>query len=139
MIVNFKGEYKFQESLLTLLYSSCVFFNEFIQHKEWTLSMDNVNGAHGFRGHRIVCLDIVQDINGQCPHFPLRESPWIKSRESMDILQGDGGPYPMSPWKLASLSGLPGLCLEYPWTLSRLSTKSMDIVQGDNGECLLSQ
>ena len=57
----------------------------------------------------------------------------------MDILQGDGGQYPMSPWKLASLSGLPGLCLEYPWTLSRLSTKSMDIVQGDNGECLLSQ
>ena len=101
--------------------------------------MDNVNGAHGFRGHRIVCLDIVQDINGKCPHFPLKESPWIKSRESMDILQGDGGQYPMSPWKLASLSGLPGLCLEYPWTLSRLSTKSMDIVQGDNGEFLLSQ
>ena len=91
--------------------------------------MDNVNGAHGFRGHRIVCLDIVQYINGQCPHFSLRESPWIKSRESMDILQGDGGQYPMSPCKLASLSGLPGLCLEYPWTLSRLCTKSMDIVR----------
>ena len=115
MIENFKGEYKFQESLLTLLqFKLCFFFNEFIQHKEWTLSMDNVNGAHGFRGHRIVCLDIVQDINGQCPHFPLRESPWIKSRESMDILPGDGGQCPMSPWKLAGLSGLPGLCLEYP-------------------------
>ena len=45
----------------------------------------------------------------------------------------------MSLWKLASLSGLPGLCVEYPWTLFRLSTKSMDIVQGDNGECPLSQ
>ena len=51
----------------------------------------------------------------------------------MDILQGDGGQYPMSPWKLASLSGLPGLYLEYPWTLSRLSN------QDDNEECLLSQ
>ena len=101
--------------------------------------MDNVNGAHGFSGHCIVCVDIVEGISGQYPHFPLRESLLIMSRESMDILQGDGGQYPMSPWKLASLSGLPGLCLEYPWTLSRLSTKSMDIVQGDNGECLLSQ
>ena len=33
----------------------------------------------------------------------------MMSRESMDILQGDGGQYQMSPWKLASLSGLPGL------------------------------
>ena len=69
--------------------------------------MDNVNGAHGFSGHCKVCLDIVLSISGQCPHFPLRESPWMMSRESMDILQGDGGQYPMSPWKLASLSGLP--------------------------------
>ena len=87
MIVNFKGEYKFQESLLTLFQFKLCFFNEFIQHKEWTLSMDNVNGAHGFRGHRIVCLDIVQDINGQCPHFPLRESPESPrtfSREMVD-------------------------------------------------------
>ena len=67
MIVNFKGDYIFQESLLQFKF----FFNEFIQHKEWTLSMDNVNGAHGFSGHRIVCLDIVQGISGQCPHFPM--------------------------------------------------------------------
>ena len=83
-----------------------VFLNKFIQHKEWTLSMDNVNGAHGFSGHCIVCLDIVEGNSGQCPHFPLRESLLIMSRESMDILQGDGGQYPMSPWKSASLSGL---------------------------------
>ena len=100
--------------------------------------MDNVKGAHGFSGHRIVSLDIVQGISGQCPHFPLRDS-MDNVQESMDILQGDGGQYPLSPWKLAILSGLPGLCLEYPWTLSRLSTKSMDIVQRDNGECLLNQ
>ena len=111
--------------------------------------MDNVKGAHGFSGHRPVCLDIVQGISGQCPYFPL--IPWIMSRESMVILQGDGtvdnvhwgimsSEYiPPSPSKLSSLSGLLGLCLEYPWILSSLSTKSMDIVQGDSGECLLSQ
>ena len=77
MIVNFKGEYKFQESLLQFKF----FFNELIQHKEWTLSMVNVNGAHGFSGHCIVCLDIVQGI------IPLRECPWIMSRESMDNTQ----------------------------------------------------
>ena len=102
MIANFKGEYKFQESLLTTPIQ-VVFFLRIHSAQR----VDFVNG--------IVCLDIVQDINGQCPHFPLRESPWIKSRESMDILQGDGGP--MSPWKLTSLSGLPGLCLEYSWTI----------------------
>ena len=85
MIINFKGEYKFQERLLQLKF----FFNQFSQEKEWTLSMDNVQGAHGFSGHCPVCLDIVQGISGQCPHFPL--SPWTLSRESMDILQGDSG------------------------------------------------
>ena len=83
--------------------------------------MDNVHGAHGFNGYRPVCLDIFQGVSGQCPHFPLRESPWIMSRGSMDILQGDGGQFslrgqrgqfslrgqcPLSPWKLSSLSGL---------------------------------
>ena len=46
------------------------------------------------------------------------------STESMEIVQ--------SEWAH-------GLCLEYPWALSRLSNKSMDIVPGDSGECLLSQ
>ena len=63
-------------------------------------------------------MDIVQEVHGY-------------------ILQRDGGQCPLSPWKLSSMSGLSGLCLKYPWTLSRLNTKSMDIVQADNGECLL--
>ena len=121
MIVNFKGEYKFQESTDSTPIQVVFFCNEFIQHKEWTLSMDNVNGAHGFRGHHIVCLDIVQDINGQCPHFPLRESPWIKSRESMDILQRDGGQYNVPNESMGI-----GKSEWAPWTLSRVS---MDIVQ----------
>ena len=105
---------KFQERLYISRESTPIqFFNEFIQHKKWPLSMDNVNGAHGFSGHCIVCLDIVQGISGQCPHFSLRES-MDNVGKSMNILQGDGGQYPMSPWKLASLSVLPGLCLEYP-------------------------
>ena len=93
--------------------------------------MDNVQGAHGFSGHCTVCLDIVQGISGQCPHFP--QSIWTLSRESMDNLQGDSGQCPLSPWTLSSLSGLPDLCPEYPWSLPRLSIKSMDIAQGVHG------
>ena len=98
----------------------------------WTISRE----PNGFSGHCPVRPDFVQDISGQCPHFPL--SPWILSRKSMDIVQGDSGQCPvcpLSPWTLSSLSGLPGLCPEYPWTLSRLSTDSMDNVQGVHGHC----
>ena len=74
---KFQERIKIQESLLQFKF---VFFSQLSQHKVWTLSMDSVKGAHGFSGHGIVCLDIVQGISGQCPHFPLRESPWIMSR-----------------------------------------------------------
>ena len=123
MIINFNGEYKLQDRLLQLKFS-----NQFSQDKECIVSMDNVQGAHGFSRHCPVCLDIVQVICGQCPHFP--GIPWTLSRESMDIVQGDSGQCPLDPSTLSSLIGLPGLCPEYPWTLSRLSTDSMDNVQG---------
>ena len=74
MIINFKGEYKFQETLLQLK-----FLTNLVRTK-WTL--DNVQEAHGFNGHCPVCLDIVQSISGQSPDFQL--SPWIMSIESMD-------------------------------------------------------
>ena len=112
-------------------YSNSSFLNQFSQDKEWTLSMDNVQGAHGFSGHCPVCLHIVQGISGQCQHLPL--SPWTLSSESIRIVQGDTEQCPLSPWTLSSLSGLLGLYPEYPWTLSRLSTDSMDIIQGAHG------
>ena len=113
MIVKFKRDYIFPESLLQFS-----FFNEFIQHKEWPLSMDNVNGAHGFSGHCIVCLDIVQGISGQCPHFPLRES--------MDNVQKVHGHSPGRWWTIPNESMEIGQSECAPWTLSRVS---MNIVQ----------
>ena len=78
--------------------------------------MDNVNGAHGFSGHCIVCLDIVQGISGQCPHFPLRESPWMMSRESMDDVQGVHGHSPGRWWTIPNESMEIGQSEWAPWT-----------------------
>ena len=82
--------------------------------------MDNVNGAHGFSGHHKVCLDIVQGISGQCPHFPLRE------RESMDNVQGVHGHSSGRWWTIPNEPMEIGQSEWAPWTLSRVS---MDIVQ----------
>ena len=110
---------KFQERLYISRESTPIqFFNEFIQHKEWPLSMDNANGAHGFSGHRIVCLDIVQGVSGQCPHFPLRES--------MDNVQKVHGHSPGRWWTIPNEFMEIGQSECAPWTLSRVS---MNIVQ----------
>ena len=69
--------------------------------------MDNGQGAQGISGHCPVRPDFVQGISGQ-------------STESMDIVQSE-----WAPWT----------CPEYPWTLSRLSTDSIDNVQGVHGHC----
>ena len=105
----------------------------------WTLSrlssdsMDIVHGAHGFSGHFTDGHSHFILLLSSCfkPYFP--QWSWIMSRESMDILQGDSGQCLLSPWTLFSLSGLPGFCPVYTWTLSRLSSDSMDNVHGAHG------
>ena len=100
--------------------------------------MDNVQSVHGLSGHcpwtlsslpgvSRVSMDNVQTVHwvyGQCPL-----SPWTMFIECMDIVQSG-----WSHWTL-SMDQFTGLCPEYPWTLSRLSTESMVNVHWVHGQC----
>ena len=91
MIIDFKGEYKFQERLLQLK-----FFNQFSQDKEWTLSMDIVQGNSGQCPLSPWTLRCLSGLPGLCPEYP-----WTLSRlstDSMDNVQGDHGHCPGKPW-----------------------------------------
>ena len=110
-----------------------------------TESMDNVQGVHGHSPGRqwTMCtesMDIVQS----------EWAPWVLSRVSMDIVQTFHlvhGHSPGIPWTLSretvdNVYWIHGYCPVLvssldcplnPWTLSRLSTDSMDNVQGVHG------
>ena len=69
-------------------------------------SMDNVHGGHG-----------------QCPLRPMDIVHWIHGHCLVWLVYLD------------FVHGLIGLCPEYPWTLSRLSTESMVNVHWVHGQC----
>ena len=74
----------------------------------------NINfkgGDFNFKFFNQIRLDFVQWVHGQWP-----DSPWTE-------------------WTLSSLPGLAGLCPGCPWTMSRLSTESMDNVHWIHEHC----
>ena len=85
-------------------------------------------------------MDSVDNFNGLSGHCPV--SFWafpvtLYIGQLMHIVKE----CPLSSWTLSGLSGLPGLCPGYPWTLSTdfpltpwtMSRESMYIVQGAHG------
>ena len=94
----------------------------------WTLSskfMDKVN-----------CLDCVHGLPGFCPW-----TPWSLSTDIVQSTEFTGhcpdcslSPWTslpgLCPWTMSSPPGFPGHFPEFPWTLSRLFTESLDSPSG---------
>ena len=78
-------------------------------------------------------MDLVDKVQVVQADWTMSTVPWTLSSETMDIVHctlnfvhGRSG---QSPWTFSSQPTLPGLCPLSPWTLSRLSTESIDNVQ----------
>ena len=115
----------------------------FFFKSELQQSLDFIHGLPG------LCSWTLSSQAGLPGHFP--EFPWTLSglsTESLDFVHGLPGhcPVPLDsldfvwsvhwvPWTLSSPHGLPGHFPEFPWTLSGLSTESLDSQDIVYGHC----
>ena len=134
MIINFKGDYKFQEKLPQLKFFLTNLFKTKSGLCPWTMSrepMDSADIVQSAWTLSRVSVDNVHTfhwVHGQCPG-----SPWTLSRETVENVHWVHGHCPVWVGSLDFVQSIHGHCPDFPLIPWKMSRESMDIVKGDHG------